>query len=238
MAYLVQELIVRSYYLSGTVSQDFEDVSPSDIQTGLNLLNDHLSLTSVDKDRILYYSKYEFDTIQGQEKYFIPNLVQLETLTYDYTGVRWAPTAYSRAKYFGMMRPNNVNSLPAIQHMELVLGGADIYLYYLPQQAFTFTLYGKFSFPEVILTTDLSEVVSRSYIIYLRYALAELICHSKNIQFRDQAKEKLEELSRMVVDISPMDLSLRKISGLTSAFGPNWGIVNLSHGMFPVMSSR
>lgn len=238
MPYTVQELITRAYWLSGTVSQDFEDVSPSDIDNGLVLLNQHLSLTSFDKDKLLYYSKYEFDTVQGQEKYFIPDLVQAETLTYNFSGVRWAPTDYSRQKYFGMMRPENVNSLPAVRHIELVLGGADVYLYYLPQQEFHFTIYGKFSFPEVALETDLLTIVNKGYTLYLTYIEAELICHSKNIQFRDQAKTKLDELSRMVVDVAPMDLSLKKISGLSTSYGPNWGIVNLSKGMFPIMASR
>lgn len=233
MAYTARQLITQSWYLSGIVSQEFESEDSIETVTGLNLLNSLLALKTVDKGKITYYTTYEFDSVAGQETYFIPNLVSIDTLTFTFSELRWGMQELSRDKYFGYSRPQNIQSIPSTYNYELILGGANISLYFIPNLVYTFQLVGKFSLAQVTLDTDLSTMLATFYIEYLRYALAQYMCQQRNIQFRDQNEKMLMRLESLMVDVAPLDLSLKKISAFSGGAGPNWGIINLSHGWFP-----
>jgi hypothetical protein len=75
-------------------------------------------------------------------------------------------------------------------------------------------------------------VYDRYYIEYLRYALAEFLCAEYNIQFQPQSQKKLDELERVLLNISPPDLSMDKMSTLTGDTGGSnlYVQANLGHG--------
>lgn len=230
MPYTTTQLINRSWYLSGVVSRELETVSGDQLNEGLDLLNAVLAVKTATIQLIPYYLQYPFTAIIGQEEYFIPNLLEVETFTFNIGTVRYQTTEQKRRQYFGSGRVDNINSLPYSWHAERCLGGSNLYMYFLPSQAYPCIIWGKFSLAGVTLFQDLSLSMEQFYIEYLRYALAEYICQEYNITFQPQSAIKLAEYEEMIKNISPIDLSLTKISSLQSNATYNYGFVNFSGG--------
>jgi hypothetical protein len=233
MPYTARTLITKAYYLSQVVSRDFQVTQGSEIQDGLDLLNDLLDIKESDLRLIPYWTRYEFPTVIGQESYFIPNLLAVDTITFNIGVVRYAMIDLKRRDYFGTARVDNINSLPFQYHVERGFGGATIYFYFFPAAAYDVKLSGKFGFSEVTLDTDLSLTYDRYYIEYLRYALAEYICCDFGQTFPDQCAAKYKEIRKKLMDISPADLTVRKRSYFDSNFGWDWQSINLTQGYWP-----
>lgn len=233
MAYTVTELINRAYYLSQVVSRELETVSGQQLEDGLVWLNALLSLKSAHSRLIPYYQLYEFNAVAGQEEYFVPNLVQPETLTFNIGPVRYSTQPVSRRPYFGSGRVDNITSLPFDWHFERVLGGSNIYLYFLPDAAYPIKIWGKFGFDNVTLNQNLELIYDEYYIDYLRYRLALRICSEFGIPLQPQAMDELRELEEAMTDVSPPDLTLTKYSSLQGETGINWGDINIGRGWRP-----
>lgn len=233
MAYSAQQLIVNSWYTSGIISQQTQTVSAQKIFDGLSLLNDLLAIKTANTRLIPYFKEYDFNSVVGQEIYFIENLVEIESLTFNISVVRYPMQPSSRKKFFATSRTDNINSLPFTYHMERKKGGANVYIYFKTAGVYQMKLWGKFSLGEVDLNQDLSLSFDRYYIVYLRYALAEYMCAFLNIAMQQPQKEKLEELENMLVDISPIDLSTSKVSSLQQSTGINYGDINIGMGWRP-----
>lgn len=233
MAYTVTELITRAYYLSQVVSRELQTVSGDQLSDGLVWLNALLSLKSAHSRLIPYYQQYQFNAVPGTEQYFVPNLVQPETLTFNIGPVRYSTTPQSRRPYFGSGRVDNITSLPFNWHFERLLGGSNIYLYFVPDAAYPIKIWGKFGFDNVTLNQDLLLTYDEYYIDYLRYRLAMRICSEYGIPMQPQAMEELIELEEAMTDVSPPDLTLTKISNLQGETGITWADVNLGRGWRP-----
>lgn len=230
MAYTVTSLITDAYYLSGRLSQGLQTISGLQLNKGLVLLNSLLSVKSVNERLIPYFTSYSLNTIVGQEEYFIPNLIMIETLTFDYSTVRWSMVQSTRKQYQGSSRPQNVNSLMQEYYVERCLGGANLFMYFFPDQIYPMTIWGKFSLASVVLNQDLTTTMDLFYREFLRYGLAEYICHDNNITFQPQNKKKLDQMEQVFLDISAPDLTVSSISGLRGRGQSIWGQVNLGHG--------
>jgi hypothetical protein len=226
MAYLVSQLISNAYFLSGVVSRGLEAVGGEQMSDGLTLLNALLAIKTANNRLIPYYSEYETTTVVGQETYFVPNLIDIEAITFNIQTVRFSMLERNRRFYFGAPRVDNINALPFDWHMERTLGGANVYLYFLPNAAMPLKIFGKFSLAEVELDDDLSETLDLFYIEYLRYALTEYICGEYQISVQPQVQQKLNEYEKIIRDISPIDLTIQKASTLTAENGLNWAMVN------------
>jgi len=100
MAYTATQLITYAYYLSNIVARGFETVSGDQIIDGLNRLNALLDFKATDTYLITYWMRTEFNLVYGQEMYFIPNLYQIETMTFNMGVVRYPMTQVSRTQYF------------------------------------------------------------------------------------------------------------------------------------------
>jgi hypothetical protein len=233
MAYTVTDLITRAFYLSQVISRELQTVSGPQLEDGLTWLNALLSLKSAYSRVIPYYSQYVFNAVPNQEEYFVPNLVQPETLTFNIGPVRYSTLPASRRPYFGSGRVDNISSLPFNWHFERALGGSNIFLYFLPSDAFVIKIWGKFGFTNVTLNQDLELLYDEYYIDYLRYRLAQRICSEYGIPLQPQAVEELRELEEAVTDVSPPDVTLTKITTLTGESGINWGDINLGKGWRP-----
>ncbi len=233
MAYTTTELITRAYYLSQVVSRDLQQVSGDQIGDGLVWLNALLSLKSAYSRVIPYYTLYEFNTVVGQEVYFVPNLVQPETLTFNQGVVRYATQNQSRKAYQGSGRVDGITSLMFDWNFERCLGGANISFYFFPNAIYPVKIWGKFGFDNVTLSEDLLSIFDEYYIDYLRYKLARRICSEYGIEMAPQALKELEELEEAVTDVSPPDLTMTKISSFRGRTGFNWGDVNTGKGWRP-----
>jgi hypothetical protein len=165
MASTVTQLITNAYYASGIVSREFQTVQGYQLNDGLGFLNDIIGDKVVEDDMIQYYTTgYPITAIIGQEEYYIPNLIEAETIVFFIDGppneVRYSMRKNYRKQYFGSPRAQNIKSLPFNWHMEKCFGGTNLFLYYLPDQAYAFQIVGKFRLSEVLLNQNLSAPIT------------------------------------------------------------------------------
>lgn len=230
MAYTVTKLITESYYLSGILSRELQTISGSQLNLGLQLLNNVLATKTVMSRLIPYFTSYQFNAVVGQETYFVPNLIYIETLTFDYSTVRWSMEQLSRKEYQGSARANNIDSLMFNYYVERCLGGANLFMYFFPDMTYPMTIWGKFSLAQVVLGQDLSTTLDLFYIEFLRYLLAQAICNDRNVTFQPQNQKQLDIYLEQFLDTSAPDLRVTKFSALTGQGQSIWGAVNLGHG--------
>lgn len=242
MTYSVRKLITNSYYLSGIVSTSMQTVTGEQLKDGFDLLNEVLAVKTADQRLIPYFKEYSFNAVPGQEKYFIPGLITSETITFNIDSVRYSMLPLARNRYFGTGRADNIQSLPFNWHIERTIGGANLYMYYSPLSNYPIKIWAKFGLNEIPLVPstnipdyefDLLTVYDKFYITYLKFALAEYICADRNIEFQPQSAQKLKELEYTLIDISPKDMSVVKVSTLQQKVGLNYGDINIGKGWGP-----
>lgn len=160
MAYTTNQLISGAYYAAGIVSREFETVSGQQISDGLQWLNEVLADKDVDQGMIPYESTYNFTALTGVEKYFIPNLTQIDTLVFFLDQVRYAMKYTKRNQYFGSSRVENINTLPFQWYFERQAGGGNLYIYFKPDRNYPIEIHGAFNLNSVSLGQDLSANVT------------------------------------------------------------------------------
>ena len=227
MAYTALQLINRAYYLSQIVARDLQTVDGDQVTDGLYLLNALLDVKGSDLRLIPYFQQNTFNTVQGQEMYFVQNLLYADSITFNIGVVRYSMTDLTRKGYFSTPRIDNVQSLPFSYRVERCLDGANLYLYFVPADVYVMKIWGKFGLTDVTLTTDLSLIYDTYYIEYLRYALAEYISCEWGSTFPAQAAAKYAEIRKKLMDISPADLSIQKRSYFTSSPALDWQLCNI-----------
>lgn len=233
MTYTVQKLISNAYYLSGIVARGFETVSGDQYTDGLDLLNSLLAFKTVDDRTIPFFLPYQFTAVVGQEMYFVPNLIEVQSITFNIGTVRFSMSEQQRKAYFGAPRVDNISALPFNWHMEKTIGGSNIYMYFLPAGEYPIKIFGKFSLSNITNTTDLSTVFDTFYIEYLRYLLADYICEFNNIDMPMKAAMRLKTYEKKIIDFSPFDFTVDKVSTLEQDSGYNWADVNIGLGWRP-----
>lgn len=226
MAYTTNQLITQAWNLSGIVSADFQEPSPAQMSAGLDLLNELLALKTANMRLIPYFKFYDFAATVAEPIYFIPNLISIETITFNESTVRFSMEKQSRDKFFGAPRVDGIQSLPFTWRPERTLGGTNIYLYFAPFDNFPIKIFGKFSLASVMMNQNLSLSLDLFYISYLRFALAEYMCADYQISLSPQVQSKLDEFEELITDISPIDLTCVKRSCFNGGLAMTWGYVN------------
>lgn len=217
MTYTATQLITNAYYLSSVLSKDVETITSSQLTEGLALLNAVLAVKSANTKRIPYYKPYDMTLSAGVQEYFIPNLVEVSSFTFFIGTVRYSLIRQDRREYFGSPRVIDINSLPNTYHVERCFNGSNIYLYFNPEGDYPAQIVGKFSLTDIGLNEDLSLTYDSFYIEYLRYALASRISDEYNIVWLPQNEKNLKEIEDIINTVSPMDMTLKKVSSLQSA---------------------
>lgn len=231
MAYTTNQLIAGAYYAAGVVSREFETVSGTQIGDGLQFLNDILTEKSVDQDMIPYETTYNANFVIGQELYYIPGLIQIDTLTFFLDSVRYAMVYEKRNAYFGQSRVQNIQTLPFEWYFERQLGGGNLYIYFFPDQNYPMEIHGTFLLPTVVLGQDLSVIFDQFYRTYLRYALADRICAEFDFTTPDNVVRQLGKYEAFINKNSRLlDLRISKTSTLQQHGNFNWAFVNLGKG--------
>ena len=231
MAYTTLQLINFAYYESGIVARGFETVTGQQANDGLIFLNDLIADKTVENGLIPYYQEYNFNAITGQEKYFIEDLISIDTFVFYIDTVRYQTENRARREYFGTSRADNIQSLPGSWHMERCFQGANLYIYFKPNQAFPLTIWGQFRLAQVAINQDLSLTLDRFYINYLKYDLAARLCAEYNQSVPPGTAKALAQYEDSISKKSgPMDLRLTKLSSLQRRGGINYGQVNLGKG--------
>lgn len=227
MAETALQLITRAYYLSQVVSRQLQVVSGEQVGDGLEMLNALLDIKGSDLRLIPYYVEGQTETVQGQEKYFLEDVLTIDSCTFNLGVVRYPMREMTRRDYFATGRIDNIQSLPWSYRQERCFGGTNLYLYFLPQGVYTLKYWAKYGLTDVTLTQDLSLTYDGYYLEYLRFALAEYICLQYGATFPDLAAQKFKEIRKKLMDINPPDLSVRKQSYFTQTSVIDWQMVNL-----------
>lgn len=233
MAYTALQLITRAYYLSQIVSRDAQTPTGGQITDGLYLLNAILDSKGSDLREIPYYQEYIFNSIQGQEMYYVPGLTSVDSMTFNIGPVRYAMNEETRTSYFAQYRIDNVQSLPFQYRMERTLGGMNVYIYFIPADTYVMKIWGKFELSEVSLNTDLSLSLDQYYIEFLRHELAYYLSNEYGATIPDRVYQQYKILEKKVMDVSPADMSIRNLNYFGSTPGLDWQVINLSGGYLP-----
>jgi hypothetical protein len=233
MAYSATKVITEAYYLSGVVARNMETVSGDQLNDGLSYLNSLLALKSITTRFIPYYQTYEFNTVIGQEIYFVDNLLEVEALTFNINTFRFPTTKRARKRYFGDPRADNIQSLPVNWYFNRVKGGTDIYFYFTPDTEYPIKLIGKFGLSSVNYDTDMSVTYDQFYIDYLQYQLARRVCSHNAMILPPVANEILQEYHQQLRDLMPIDLHMEKLSTLQKGSFFNYADANIGRGWRP-----
>lgn len=231
MAYSTAKLISNAYYASGIVSRQFENVTGQQESDGLMFLNDLIADKTVESGLIPYYEQHDFTAVEGQEKYFIENLIAVDTFTFFIDSVRYSTEWKGRRNYFGQARADDIRSLPGSWHVEREHKGASIYIYFKPDQAYPLTIWGQFRLASVTLNQDLELTLDRFYINYLKFDLANRLCDEYSFNVPPGVSRELKRYRDMISKKSgEIDLRMQKLSTLKRRGGINYGQANLGKG--------
>ncbi len=228
--YPVSKLISRSWNLSSIVAKEYETTNGTEGSEGLDLLNGLLEYKAVRTDLIPYWGRIEFNLVQGQERYYIPNLLAVETFTFNIGEVRFPTFKSSRQQYFGDGRVDNIQSLPFQWHVERELGGMYFYVNYRPDSNYIAKITGKFGLTNVELQTNLAKIYDGFYIEYLRFALGEYMSLEYDITFAPDKKRMLTQMEKTLRNVSPPDFKQRKVRFMNTNTPFNWAHANISPG--------
>jgi hypothetical protein len=208
----VTELITKAWNLSGIVAAQAETVSGDQLKEGLDHLNDFLALQSANSRMIPSTRIQQLICIPHSEKLFVEHLIALDALTLREEEPRCfllqSLPLLGRKEYFSRDYPSFLR--PRFYHLEKTKGGSYLFLSPTPDRAYPLRLVGKFGLTEVDYNDDLSLFYDRDYLFYIRYGLADTLCDLYNHPFT--AKGKLKEIERKLLDASPLDLNVEKIS--------------------------
>lgn len=235
MAYLTSKLITNALYLGGIVSREFETPTGAQMSDGLDLLNDILADKTVNNAMIPYTDKYTLNAVSGQSEYFIQDLIEVNVFTFYIGSIRYQTRNQQRQDYFGSFRATEIESLPFNWHVERELGGARLFLYFVPNTEYPLEIWGQFRLSQVTEFQDLSLTLDRFYINFLKYELSKRMCQFYAYKVPPDVQETLNDYYQWIANSSnTMDLRMQKLSTLTGGSAINYAIVNLSGGWVPI----
>lgn len=235
MTMTTRQLIGEAYLLTNIIGDDIEGISDNDINIGLIRLNDFLAKLGAKDNLVQYATVYNGTFVPGDgEKFFIPNLISISTFTYTLTdtntpsgnGVKIPLVNMSQYRYFGQARPTNVKTIPWAFHMERNLGGADVYLYFIPDKPYPFQIVGNFALQSTTLNQDLSTLYDPWYLLYLKYGLAIYICQARQTVPPASIVAEMRDIERAMTSLSPRDMTLRKSRYFSGKGGLTWADVS------------
>lgn len=252
MSYTAQELITRSWYLSGIIARNLQVPTGDQITDGLQMLNDLLNFKQIEVDLIPYYTYIELPLVAGQEYYYLPYVAMVESATFNLNVVRYNMSSVSRRNYYGSSRVDNIDSLPFTWNFVRGQGGGTFACYFKPQEAYPLKLMTKIFLVDVKLNTDLTDIseslqdtytfinnsnqgYDTSYLEYLRYALARYMCSEYGVLFNPESERILQSYARKLMYMEPPDLRMKKGTILASQEqgALTWAQVNLGRGWTP-----
>lgn len=260
MTYTAQDLITRSWFLSGIVARNLQIPTGDQIYDGLNMLNDLLNFKQIETDLIPYWQYITFNATPQQEYYFLPYVAAIEESTFNINVVRYPMVQTSRSNYFGSSRVDNIYTLPFSWNYERSVGGGTYGMYFIPDEPYPIKMKAKIFLVDVTLQTDLQNVTESfvntynvpnytpytfinngiqgydtSYTEYLRYALARFMCSEYGVGFNPESEKIFQSYQRKLMYMDPPDLSGKKLSILyaDNQVGYNWGDVNIGRGFRP-----
>lgn len=231
MAFTAQQLIARSWYLSGIEARELQSIGGDRMAVGLELLNSLLNFKQGETDLIPYYQyNSTISTVIGQEKYLLTDWADIRALSFNLGTVRYKMTYVNNDRYFSQVRVNNITSLPFTYTYIRQNGGIALYLYFLPDKVYTLNIYGKKFISDVTLSTDLLLAFDKVYIEYLRYALADYMCQEYGVEMPPRQQKILNSYIKKLKSFSPPDVTVAT-AGLNQGGGAaGWTFIQFFQG--------
>lgn len=256
MAYTVTQLISDAFNCSGIVGKEFEQVSGEQHTEGLGFLNSLLAKKTADKSAIPYFLQYNANFVIGQEQYYIPRLISVDTMCFFIDSppdpiivnpapasptptviplgnqVRYSMRKLERKAYWATPRANQITSLPYQFTVERQFGGASVFVYFLPNAEYQFQIWGLFALQSVVLNQDLQLTLDQFYIDFLKFELTDRLCAEYDYSMPEGAARQLKEYQAIIDKREQrLDLTQQTISALTRiGDGLNYAWANLGTG--------
>lgn len=230
---LASELITQAWYFSGIVQREGEQPSDTQSADGLTQLNSLLSKFSIDGKGIPYTNHNVITLIAGQESYTVPNLIQIQALTYEIETVRYPLRQDSIYRYFGTSRANNIDSLSYHFYPQRILGGMQLWFYFLPYQDMPLNITGIYALTSVDFSTNLDTLIDDFYQWYLVFKLAKRFCDFYGNELPQGSMTELNDYEKRIEGINPPDLTVRTVGLFDNKNALSWAQVNLGRGWTP-----
>ena len=217
-----QELIKDAYILSGVVAAEYEDLGSGKLSKGLEILNELIDYKTGVQTLNPYIVQYDLNVGPGlgingsSEQYFIPNLNEPDTATFQLGQVRFKLWPLPSKVYLGESRVNNLASLPSYVYFRRTKGGAYIFLYPFPNKVYPATVWGNFRVSSLDFFEVLEDIFEKYFIRYLRYALAKDLGEYWAISLPSNVLKKIDMMEKDLDKVSPIDLTANVIPTLNS----------------------
>jgi hypothetical protein len=228
------ELITKAYSLAGVVSEGFETMNSTQLDNGIYWLNAVTSEKRINSGAIPFRkADNEFKLANGVEKYTIPDLISVDTLTFtdETANLRYGITPVGYQEYFGGGRANNVTGLPGIYFAERQNFGVDIYFYPFPNQVYTLNIRGKFGLtPRTLATLTLEFAYDDFFTGLITYELAKKLAFANDEVWTPEKDSELNRIRSMVLGISGVDMSKNRGTGFASV---NANAQRMTRGWMP-----
>jgi hypothetical protein len=214
------ELITSAYGLSGVVSKGFEEINPDQLEDGILWLN---VVTSEKKIRsgAIPFRKAADDEVElkpSVEKYIIPDLVSLSSLTFtDENNLRYGLDSSTYNEYFSSSRLNTTTGLPSNYYAEREDFGMAIYFFPLPNKTYTLQIRGKFGLLRRTMATLNVEYLYEDFFLGLIiFELAKKLALANDEVWSPEKEMERQKVSSQVYNMIGCDLSKRSGSMNTS----------------------
>ncbi len=237
MEKFVIEVINEAFFKAQIYGQDYEALDPSELKKGLTNLQYVIAEKNADDAENPYYQRINFTLGVGQPSIFIDNLIGISTLTFLLSGtLRYPSVMKSRKAFDGACRAQNILTLPYTAFMEREVGGARIYVYPFPEQAYTFELVGKFGLKQVTdYYTDMLLDYDLFYIEYLVFLLAARLRTDYGFEEMPSITKEIQKKEQTMANaIGPPDATCYVKSSVCRAGANPYVVANfLTSGFYP-----
>ena len=234
MAVTVTDLITNSYYKSALVALDYTPLTDSQLDQGLMAFNEVLGRVLIDPAIVPYWATYTFTMVIGQETYFVPNLIDIETFVFFIDTVRYSIGKENFRNYWGSPKATDIETLPLIYSIKRTKGGSDVSVTPDPNSAYPAEIKGSFGLNGVDssdLLTDLTTIYDQYYITYLTALTAQLLCVQYGTEVPSQLRGHLLQYDTLIRKRSqPLDLTNTVISTFGGAYQPDYAQANIGLG--------
>lgn len=201
----VTELITRAYIEANVISAEFETASEQQTSNALYLLNVCLSESQINGNFIPFETHTTITCVPGQQEYSLTDVVEVRQITFLDGDVRFNMICDSQYRFFGSMRVDEIRSLPFHYYVERCVGGSNLYLYFLPDQAYTLQLLVKKSITQLTIADNLDQF-DLFFIDYLTHLLAQRLCIEAGQVFRSDLKDLMNKYETKMKQLTPLRL--------------------------------
>lgn len=227
---LVREIVNKAIYLSGLSSRVLDEPQPEYSADGLRWLNGFLAELGMTGREIPFITTYVFNAVVGQQTYFVPGLIDTDSVTFELGKVRYSMERVFNNNFYATARVNSVNSLMYKYYVQRLPNGSNIDFYFFPSQNFPIHVRGRFSYPPLTYDTQMDTIVDGGTQDFFIYKIAQRLCGYYGQMFSDANNAELARLEDYVRNMNAPDTTFQARMILCRNDLLNWGQINFGRG--------